>query len=135
MSVAFLDTNILLRHLLGDHPDQSPRATSLIARIEQDELTVRTTDTVIFETVLILERHYRQPKHSIRQVMLALLGLSNIILPGKRRYRNIFDLYVDLNLPFADAYHAALMHSLHIEEFYSLDRDFDRIEGIQRREP
>ena len=52
----FLDANIILRHLLQDLPDQSPRATAFIRRIEAGELTVRTTDTVIFEAVFVLER-------------------------------------------------------------------------------
>lgn len=34
MADAFLDTNIFLLHLLGHHPQQSPRATEYLARIE-----------------------------------------------------------------------------------------------------
>src|SRR6266542_1412307 len=122
MSLSFLDTNILLRHLLDDHPDHSQRATDLLERIERGELRVRTSDTVIFETVFTLQRHYRKPKAAIRDGLLPLLELSGILLPGKRRYRQIFDLYVDLNLPFADAYHAVLVKHLKLDHVISFDR-------------
>jgi predicted nucleic acid-binding protein len=124
-----------LRHLLGDHADHSPRATALIAKIEQGALRVRTADTVIFETVFTLERTYRQPKALIRDAVLALVELSGVELPGKRMLRRVFELYVDLNLPFADAYHAALMERHGLDQILSYDRDFDRIPGVKRIEP
>jgi predicted nucleic acid-binding protein len=135
MAVALLDTNILIRHLVGDHPEQSPRATAFLHRVEAGEVTVRTTELVVFETVFTLERHYQQSKARIREVLLPLLELPGILLPGKRRLRRVFDRYVDLNLPFADAYHAVLMEHLKLTEIISFDRHFDRVPGITRQEP
>ena len=135
MAVAFLDTNILLRHLLQDHPDQSPRATAYLARVEQGEIQVRTADTVVFETVFTLQRQYRRSRREIRDTVLPLFELPGIILPGKRRLRGVFDLYVDRNLPFADAYHAVLMSGLQLTEIVTFDREFDRLPGLRRIEP
>jgi uncharacterized protein len=135
MALLFLDTNILLRHLLDDHPDHSPRATAFLARVERGEVRVRSSDTVLFETVFTLQRHYRQPKAAIRDALLPLIELPGIVLPGKRRYRKVFDLYVDLNLPFADAYHAMLVEHLELDGILSFDREFDRVPGITRDEP
>ena len=56
-------------------------------------------------------------------------------LPGKRRLRKVFDLYVDLNLPFADAYHVALMQRLGLRQIISFDKEFDRVPGVTRVEP
>ncbi|HEX9596535.1 MAG TPA: PIN domain-containing protein [Anaerolineales bacterium] len=135
MTPPFLDTNIFLRHLRADHPEHSPRATAYLTRIEQGELKARTADTVIFETVYTLQRFYRQPKAAIRDALLPLIELPGLVLPGKRRFREVFDLYVSLNLPFADAYHAVLMKRLRLTEVVSFDRDFDRIPNITRVEP
>ncbi len=135
MAPGFLDSNVLLRHLLADHPEQSPRATEYLSRVERGEIEVHTTDTVVFEVVFTLERSYCQPKQAISDALLALLELPGINLPGKRRYRRAFDLYVQHSLPFADAYHAAVMESLGITEVISFDRHFDRIPGITRAEP
>ena len=135
MMLAFVDTNIFVRHLTGDDPDQSPRATAYLRRVEKGELRVYTNDTVVFETVFTLERHYKQPKDKIRDTFLPLLELPSIILPGKRSLRKVFDLYVSLNLPFADAYHAVHMQRNKLTHIVSFDGHFDRVPGIQRLEP
>jgi predicted nucleic acid-binding protein len=135
MAIPLLDTNVILRHLLGDHPEQSPRATAYLRQVEQGQVRVRTSELVVFEAVFTLERHYRLPKKRVPDSLLPLLELPGIVLPGKQRLREAFDLYVQLNLPFADAYHAALMRRLGAEEMVSFDREFDRIPDIRRVEP
>ena len=135
MALQFLDTNILLRHILQDDEEKSPRATAYVARIGRGEVRVRTSDIVIFETVFMLQRRYRQAKAAIRDVLLPLIALPGIILPGKHRFRRVFDLYVNLNLSFADAYHAVLMDRLGLVEVVTCDREFERVPGIRRVEP
>jgi predicted nucleic acid-binding protein len=132
MALLFLDTNILLRHLLQDDPDQSPRANAFLKRIEEGLVKVRTADTVIFETVFTLQKAYRQPKKAIGDALLPLIALPGIVLPGKRRYHKVFSLFVEGNLPFADAYHAVLMEQLNLTEIVSFDKDFNRLKGITR---
>jgi predicted nucleic acid-binding protein len=135
LAVPFLDTNILIRHLTQDHPERSPRASAYLQRIENGELQVRLFDTVIFETVFTLQHSYRQPRLAIRENLLPLIELTGIVLPGKRRWRRVFDRYVDLNISFADAYHSVLMEQLKIDQAVSFDREFDRVPGIARIEP
>jgi predicted nucleic acid-binding protein len=132
MALLFLDTNIFLRHLLQDDPDHSPRASAFLKRIEDGSVKVRTSDTVIFETVFTLQKVYRRPKAAIHDTFLPLIELPGIVLPQKRRYRKVFSLYVEKNLPFADAYHAVLMEQLNLTEIVTFDTDFDRIKGITR---
>jgi predicted nucleic acid-binding protein len=135
MAQQFLDTNILLRHFLHDHPDHSTRASTFLARIERGELQVRISDIIVFECVFLLERRYKQPRTTVRELVLGFLALPGVILPGKRRLRRVFDLYVGRNIAFADAYHAVLMGQISIAEIVSFDREFDRVPGIRRVEP
>lgn len=135
MAPPFVDTNILMRHFVHDHPEQSPRATAYIGRIERGEIQVRISDIVVFETVFLLERHYKQPRTLVRELVLGFLELAGVILPRKRRFRRVFDLYVELNIAFADAYHVALMEQERLDEVVSFDREFDRAPGIRRVEP
>ncbi len=135
MSAPFLDTNIFLRHLLNDHEDHSPRSTAYLERVERGEFRVQTADTVVFEVVFTLQSFYRQPKEMIRDLVLPLIELPGIELPGKPLFRRAFSYYVDQNLPFADAYHVALIERAGIEEVVSFDRHFDRVATVQRIEP
>jgi uncharacterized protein len=135
MALPFIDSNVVLCHLHGDHPEHSPRATALVARIERGEMEAQLSDMVLFETVFTLERSYKIPKAQIRDAILALLALPGLVLPGKRRYARIFEIYVGLNLPFGDAYIAAEMERFGANELYSFDKQFNRVPGITRLEP
>jgi uncharacterized protein len=135
MALPFIDSNILLCHLHGEHPEHSPKATALLGRIERGGLEAQLSDMVVFETVFTLERSYKVPKAEIRDAILALLSLPGIVLQGKRRYIRIFELYVDYNLAFGDAYIAAEMERFGATELYSFDRQFNRVPGITRLEP
>jgi predicted nucleic acid-binding protein len=136
MPLPFLDTNILVRHLTQDDPQLSPRATAYLKRIERGEVQVRIVETVVFETVFTLEgKIYRRSKSSIREHLLPLINLSGVVLPNKQRFQRVFDFYVDLNIPFADAYHAVAAIDAGCQEIVAFDRHFDRVPGIRRIEP
>jgi predicted nucleic acid-binding protein len=127
--------DVILRHLLGDHPDHSPKATAYLRRIERRELQARLPLIVVFETVYTLQSFYRVPKDQIRSLLLPLLRLPGIVLAGKQRFRNVFALYVERNIPFPDAYIAVEMARRDETEIISFDEDFDKLPGITRTEP
>lgn len=135
MTNRFLDTNVLLRLLVQDHPEMSAAAQSLMQRVEDGDETVVTTPFVIFETAFTLQRTYRLPKARIRDLLQALVSLPNIQMDQKEICLRALDLSADHNIPFADAYNAAWMLARGVVEIYTWDRDFNRIPGITRIEP
>jgi uncharacterized protein len=134
VAVAFLDTNVLLRHLRQDDAILSAKATAIVRRIERGELQVRTSETVVFEAVFTLHRTYKSSPEQIAAQLLPILDLRGILLPGKSIYREAFALFASRGVGFADCYHAALMRRIGVSEILSFDTDFDRIPGIRRRE-
>ena len=130
----FLDTNILLRHLLGDVPEQSARAHVLLKRVEGG-LRVRVTESIVFEAVFTLQRTYKKSRQEISDNLLPILELPGISFPGKAIIREAFRLFLETPLSIVDAYHAALMADLGLTEIYSFDPHFDRVPGITRLEP
>lgn len=135
-ATAFLDANVCLRHVLSDHPDHSPRAHAYFRRIALRQITVRTTDTVIFESAFTLERTYKVDRAEIIAALSAILALPGVVLPGKRRYRRVFELYGTYrSLSFADCDYVALIEHFGLREIISFDRGFDVIPGITRQEP
>jgi predicted nucleic acid-binding protein len=137
MSVAFLDTNILLRHILNDDPIKSPACFALVQAIERGETMVWTSELAIAEVVFVLEskRTYNVPRDTIRDALLPLLGLPGIKLTHKRLYRRVFDLYTRLPIDFIDCYHVALMEQRGNRTLFSYDTDFEKISDVIRREP
>lgn len=133
---AFLDTNVLLRHVLHDHPDHSPRSSRVIEAIEAGARAVRLTDTIVFETVFTLEKTYAVPRDAIREVLQPIIDLPGIVLPGKRLYTKVFDLWIQqAGLSFADCYHLCVARHLGIPTIISFDRKLNRLPGVTLVEP
>ncbi|MBI4295045.1 MAG: PIN domain-containing protein [Chloroflexi bacterium] len=133
----FIDTNILLRYLTRDDEQKAVACFALLRRVERSEEVVVTTDVTIAETVFVLQspRRYGVPRDRIRQLLEPIIGLRGLRLPHKALYPRAFDLYCQSNVSFADAFNAAYMQSRGLNEVYSYDTDFDRLEGITRLEP
>ncbi|MDQ3695180.1 MAG: PIN domain-containing protein [Chloroflexota bacterium] len=133
---ALLDTNILLRHMLQDHVDHSARATALVTAIEDGKRVVRLADTVVFETVFTLEKSFRASRPAIADMLRPILDLPGIVLPGKRIYVSVFDLWPrEASLSFADCYHLCLTRQLGLPAILSFDRQLNRLPGVTRIEP
>lgn len=133
---AFLDTNVILRHFLADHPEHSPRATALLEQVRAGEQTVHVSETVVFEAVFTMEKFYKVHRALIRELVEGLLGLPGVLLPTKGLYGDVFEHYVTQpSLSFADCFHAVLARHLGLREIFSFDRGFDRIPDIVRIEP
>src|SRR3990170_2532870 len=111
MSVRFVDTNILLRYLVRDDEEKAKQALALLRRVEQGKEKVATSAMVVFEAVFTLEKRYRFPRELIREALLDILSLRGLEFPNKLLYQTVFDLYVDRNISFADAFNAAYMSS------------------------
>jgi len=72
---AFIDTNILVRHLTGDPPGMAQRATRCLA-LEHDLLLV---DLVVAETVYVLESFYEAPRSQVAEAIRSLIAFDSIV--------------------------------------------------------
>ena len=133
----FVDTNVLLQHLVREDEGKAIGCRELLLRLERGEEVAVATDIVIFEAVYVLQsaRHYGLSRSRIRQLIEPMIALRGLRLPRKSLYSRVFDVYCNSSVSFADAYNAAYMESRGINEVYSYDTDFDRIPGVTRVEP
>ncbi|MDP2948411.1 MAG: PIN domain-containing protein [Chloroflexota bacterium] len=132
----FLDTNIILRFLLRDEEAKFQRCFDLLKRAERGEEKLETSDLVISEVVWVLEsKPYSLDRDRIRDLVLPIVQLRGLRLSGKRVFERAFQVYGDKAIDFIDAYNAATMERRGLNEIYSYDADFERVEGIKRLEP
>lgn len=132
---AFLDTNVILRHLFQDRADWGQASSALLTRLQSGEITCRISDIVVFEAVFTLQRSYGIPRPAIAAAILPFLDFPGIVLPNKSKYADVFALYVDNRAGFADCYHTVMMRAAGIDTVYSYDAEFDSLPGITRVEP
>jgi predicted nucleic-acid-binding protein len=78
-----LDTNVLVRYLAQDDPEQSARATQVV----EQELTADAPGfiglIVLVETVWVLQRLYRASAEEIRETVTDLLGSRSIVIENR----------------------------------------------------
>ena len=123
MPLPFLDTNIFIRFLTQDDPDQSARAKRVLDQVAAGALEVTTSETIIGEVVFVLSSKalYNLPRDQIRVHLTALLNLRGLRLPYKRMYLRALELYaLNPKLDFADALSVAQMEQRRLSTIISL---------------
>lgn len=133
----FLDTNIILRHLTQDNPDQSTRAYQLFQQLEAGTIRLTLTEGVLIEAVQVLSSKalYNLPRGQIRTLLTDIMTLRGVRLSSKGIYLRALELYASLVfLDFVDALLVARTERTQ-DSIYSFDRDFDRVPHVIRREP
>lgn len=131
----FLDTNLLLRYMTRDDERKATAVLELLRRVERNEEKVVASPLVIFETVYTLETYYRVSRKEIRELVSPIIDLRGLVLDSRDVLESALELYATKRVSFADAYNACFMEKRGIEEIYSYDRDFDRIDAVRRVVP
>lgn len=111
-----VDTNVIVRYLTNDHPQQSPRARKLV-----DGQDVWVATTVLLETEWVLRSVYRFTPVQIAAALRQFAGLPRVTLENPALAAQALD-WVELGLDFADALH--LGASGRCEAFATFDTDF-----------
>lgn len=130
---SLLDTNVILRFLLDDDPDQSPRAARFLKRVEKGEEWTELEDCVLCELVWVLEKGLQVPRREIASKLSALLGLRGLRGRGKRILLEALSRFAGTSCDIADCLLASRARSRGVE-VRSFDHDFSAL-GCQWREP
>lgn len=128
---AFIDTNILVRHLTGDPPGMAARATSFLA----SERDLFVTDLVVAETVYVLESFYEAPRGQIAESMRSLIAFESIVVVDPSLLLRAIEVYEIDRLDFAEAYLVACAESTGVGRVASFDQAIDRVDTVRRVEP
>ena len=125
------DTNIVVRYLTGDHPEQSTRAR---AAIDGQEVFVGVT--VLLEVEWVLRSAYGFRPSDVINALRAFGGLPTVNMEDAPIIATALDL-AQQGMDFADALHLA--RASHCEAFLTFDRELAKVarsaghEGV--REP
>jgi len=128
---AFIDTNILVRHLTGDPPDMARRATQYLAS-EHDLLLV---DLVVAEMVYVLESFYETPRNQVAEAIRSLIAFDSIVCVDRALLLRAVEVYETERLDFAEAYLVACAETTDVGRVATFDRAVDRIDTVERVEP
>jgi len=128
---AFVDTNILVRHLTGDPPYLAARATSYLAPGGQ----LLLAHFVVAETVDVLESLYGTRREQIAQAIRSLVTFDSIVCVDPALLLRAVEVYETDRIDFAEAYLVACAETTGIGRVASFNRSIDRVNTIERVEP
>ena len=97
---AFVDTNVLIRHLTGDPPDLAARAAAALGSGER----LLMPDLVLAECVYVLESFYEVERAQVAALMRAVIALPAIGTVAPDTLLRALEVYELDRLDFAEAY-------------------------------
>ncbi|OAI17118.1 MULTISPECIES: type II toxin-antitoxin system VapC family toxin [Methylomonas] len=112
--IAF-DTNLLVRALVDDHPEQIAVVRQLIA---SDSIFI--SRTVLLETEWVLRARYKKTRDQLSAFFSALLEVDNTVVEDAEAVSHALEWYAQ-GADFADALHLAACGKAVMHTF---DRDF-----------
>jgi predicted nucleic acid-binding protein len=128
---AFVDTNVIVRHLTGDPPEMAERATRFLASGQELFLA----DVVVAETVYVLESFYEAPRPQVAEAIRSLIVHESMVCVDPALLLRSVELYETDRLDFAEAYLVACAETTGVGRVASFDRSIDRIGTVERIEP
>jgi len=128
---AFIDTNVLIRHLTGDPPEQAERASRHLG--EADELLL--VDLVVAEVVYVLESFYEVPRTRVAELVRSIIGFPAMAVLDAPLLLRAVEVYEVDRLDFAEAYLVASAERAGVRVVASFDRSIDRVTSVARVEP
>ena len=129
-----IDANVILRYLVGNHEELSPRAKTIIESVEDGHLVVWCEPVTLAEVVWVLTSFYNRERAEIGSRLSSIVKLEGFRVAHKALYLRALELYAGPVADFGDACAcaAALQHCE--GRLLSFDQALSRVEGITRAE-
>lgn len=129
-----LDTNVLLRFLLHDHPEHAEQADRLFEAAEQGRCTLVLSDVILAEAVWVLTSFYKQERAAVADTLARLLSKPGIRCDRAALLVDALDRFGSSRLDFIDCYLAA--QAIGAEQtLVSFDAGLTKVEGLSVLDP
>ena len=114
-----VDTNVVIRYLIGDDPRQGAKARAVIG-----EVPVFVPRTVLLEAEWVLRGVYDMPPQQVIPALRAFAGLPGVLVEDAGFVAQALN-WAETGMDFADALHLATTTGC--EGFLTFDKRFVRV--------
>ena len=129
MNKSSLDTNVILRLVLNDVPEQASRAAEYI-----DRSSCYVSDVVIAECVFVLEKIYKLDRKTIARFMENFLDLDTVVFNDPLIEKTLAFYAASRKLSFVDCY-SVVEATSHTNTLVTFDRAIINKHGLTAKEP
>lgn len=101
--IFLLDTNIIIRFLIGDDKEHLAKSTEIFHQIERGSLEVEILSGVLMEAFFVLSKFYKIPKTEVISDLKTILSLEGVVNRDKVILFEALSLIENKNIDFVDA--------------------------------
>ena len=128
-AIIAVDTNLLVRYIVRDVPEQAEAADRLLESLTVNEQGYVSREVVI-EMVWVLGRSYGFSRVEITNVVLDLVDTESLIVESADDIIGAAVAYARGDGDFADLMILVAAQRAGCETLYTFDRKFARVEGV-----
>ena len=134
MKKYLLDTNVLLRFLLDEHPEPSVATARLFQQAADEKCLLILTDLGIAEAVWVLTSYYKLERQKVADSLAKLLLKAGVQCPSLEPVLDALARFKATNCDFFDCYLAAQAASSAVA-IASFDSDLRKFEDASLWDP
>ena len=124
-----LDTNVIIRYLVADVPEQAEAARSLIEQLSPGNPGFICREVVI-ETAWVLERSYRFPRERIAEALMGLAASDSLEVENSEDVVAVAYRYREGGVGFSDLMILAAAEWVGAGPLYTFDWRLGRMRGV-----
>jgi predicted nucleic acid-binding protein len=124
-----IDTNVIVRHLVQDHPGHAQAAGKLFAACDRGEVALVILSAVLAECTFVLESFYKHSRADIARTLAALVSSPGVEIERLVAHLDALERYRRSKLHFLDCLIAssAAADQLSVATF---DADFKKFSDV-----
>ena len=123
--VYLLDTNIIIRFLVGDNEEHLEKSTKYFEQIEQGSMKVEILSDVLMEAFFVLTKFYKLPKREVISDLKVILSFEGVVNRNKVILFEALSIIENKNIDFVDALICAKCRFQNYDKL-SFDKDLDK---------
>ena len=124
-----LDTNVLVRYLVGDVPEQAEAARELIEGLTPDEPGFICRE-VVLEVAWVLERTYRFTRNQVAEALMDMTASDSIVVEDSDDVAAAAYRYRRGGVGFSDLMILKAAERANAAPLHTFDQRFARMQGV-----
>ena len=125
-----VDTNVLIRLLVGDDPKQLAQAEAILRDAREKDIPCFISDPVLCEIEWVLESCYGASRADILTALRDLLASEGFVFENRQGLQQAIELYQTGKADFSDYLIGAKGQAKGAAATYTFDRKLRRTEGF-----
>ena len=123
--VYLLDTNSIIRFLVGDNEEHLAKSTEYFEQIELGSMEVEILSDVLMEAFFVLTKFYKLPKVEVISDLKTILSFEGVVNKDKVILFETLSIIENKNIDFVDALICAKCKFQNYEKL-SFDKDLSK---------